>query len=234
MQLTEHLAELRTRLLWIGLALAVSTLASLTLSRRLLEFFLRPIAATYFYGPGEALAAHLRVALLIGVPLAWPVVLYQLYAFAKPGLYLPERRALAVILPIGSVLFVLGLGFGYVAMVPIVLFWLRQFAVPGVSPAISVTLYTSFVVSSILPFGIAFQLPLIVGVLSRLGAVTARGLASSRRWVILGILIVAAFLTPPDIISQLAMTLPMVVLFELAVVVARLAAPRRSAAADPG
>ncbi len=220
--LGEHLAELRTRLLWTAAVFAGTTLSSLAFSRRLLELLLRPVPATYFYGPGEALAAHLRVALLIGLPLGWPVLLYQLYAFAKPGLYPLERRALLMLLPVGTILFAAGLAFGYAVMIPTVLLWLRGFASPGVSAAISVTLYTSFVVNSVLPFGFAFQLPLVVGVLSRLGIVTAKGLASSRRWVLLGILVVAALLTPPDVVSQLAMAAPMVVLYEVAVLVARL------------
>ncbi len=220
--LGEHLTELRKRLLRTLFAFAVTTALSLTLSAKLLEFLLRPVATTFFYGPAEAFSAHLRVAVLIGLPLGWPVLMYQLYAFARPGLYPSERRALALILPVGSLMFGLGLVFGYAVMVPTVLVWLRRFVVPGVTPAISVTLYTRFVVNSILPFGFAFQLPLAVGVLSRLGVVTPRSLARSRRWVLLAILIAAALLTPPDVVSQLTMTLPMVVLYELSILVARL------------
>jgi sec-independent protein translocase protein TatC len=217
-------------LLRILLAVGLATGLSLGLSRRLLDLLLRPVGATYFFAPGEAFSAHLRAALLIGLPLAWPVVLYQLYSFAAPGLYPAERRAALVLLPVGSVLFLAGLGFGYLVMVPTVLLWLGGFATTGVTPAISVTSYTSFVVGSILPFGLAFQLPLVVGLLSRLGVITARSMAKSRRWMLIVMLTLAAILTPPDVVSQLVMTVPMVLLYELSILIARLVGKRTARA----
>jgi sec-independent protein translocase protein TatC len=227
--LADHLIELRRRLVRVLVAIGAATVVSLGLSRVLLAILLRPVEATYFFAPGEAFAAHLRTALLIGLPLAWPVVLYQLYAFASPGLYPAERRAVRLLLPVGSVLFVAGLAFGYIVMVPTVLLWLGRFATTNITPTISVSAYTSFVVGSIIPFGIAFQLPLAVGVLSRLGVITARGMAGARRWMLLGMLTVAAILTPPDVVSQLVMTLPMVVLYELSIIIARIAGRRIAA-----
>jgi len=227
--LGEHLTELRLRLIRVLAAVGVATVVSLGLSRALLAILLRPVEATYFFAPGEAFAAHLRTALLIGLPLAWPVVLFQIYAFASPGLYPAERRAVKLLLPVGSILFVAGLAFGYVVMVPTVLLWLGRFATTSITPTISVSAYTSFVVGSIIPFGIAFQLPLAVGVLSRLGVVTARGMAGARRWMLLGMLTAAAILTPPDVVSQLVMTLPMIVLYELSIIIARIAGRRITA-----
>lgn len=224
--LGEHLIELRARFLRAGAALTVTTVASLGWSRALLGLLLRPVAETFFFAPGEAFAAHLRIAFMIGLPLAWPVVLYQAYAFVSPGLYRTERRALALVLPAGTLLFVLGLAFGYLMMIPVVLAWLRGFAAGGVTAAISVSMYTSFVVSAVVPFGVVFQLPLAVAVFSRLGLVTASSLSGARRWVYVGMAVVAALLTPPDVVSQLLMALPMSLLYELSILVARVAAPR--------
>ncbi len=226
LSLGQHLLELRARFLRAALAVALTTAASLGLSRRLLELLLRPVPEIFFFAPGEAFAAHLRVAFLIGIPLAWPVVLYQIFAFIAPGLYPAERRGLAIMLPVGTVLFVLGLAFGYLVMIPVVLVWLRGFATGGVTAAISLSTYTGFVTRALLPFGITFQLPLVVGVLSRIGMVTAGSMAGARRWVYLGIVVAAALLTPPDVVSQILMALPMVVLYELSIVIARLIAPR--------
>jgi sec-independent protein translocase protein TatC len=127
---------------------------------------------------------------------------------------------------VGSVLFLAGLGFGYLVMVPTVLLWLGGFATTGVTPAISVTSYTSFLVSSIVPFGLAFQLPLAVGILSRLGVVNAKAMAKARRWMLIIMLTVAAVLTPPDVVSQLVMTVPMVLLYELSILIARIVGRR--------
>jgi sec-independent protein translocase protein TatC len=221
--LREHFAELRARFLRSLLALGLATAAGLGYSGRLLGFLLRPVTATYFFAPGEAFAAHLRVAFVVGWPLAWPVILYQAFAFASPGLYPHERRWLLWLLPVGTVLFAGGIAFGYLAMLPVVLVWLTRFASEGITPALSVSTYTAFAVRTMVPFGLTFQLPLVVAVLARAGVVTVRGLAGARRWVILGIVVLAALLTPPDVVSQVLMAVPMVVLFEISVVIARFA-----------
>jgi sec-independent protein translocase protein TatC len=224
--LGEHLVELRARFLRAGAALTVTTVASLGWSRYLLSFLLRPVPETFFFSPGEAFAAHLRIAFMIGLPLAWPFVLYQAYSFVAPGLYRGERRALAFLLPLGTLLFVLGLGFGYLVMIPVVLIWLRGFAAGGITAAISVSLYTSFVVNSVVPFGVVFQLPLVASVLSRLGVISAGSMARARRWVYLGMVVLAALLTPPDVVSQALMAFPMILLYELSILIARYTAPR--------
>lgn len=224
--LGEHLVELRARFLRSGAALTVTTVASLGWSRSLLALILRPVPETFFFAPGEAFAAHLRIAFMIGLPMAWPFVLYQVFAFTSPGLYPGERKALAALLPLGTLLFVIGLAFGYLVMIPVVLVWLRGFEAGGITAAISVSLFTSFVVNAILPFGVVFQLPLVAAVLSRLGVINARGMSLARRWVYLGMITAAALLTPPDVISQALMALPMALLYELSILIARITAPR--------
>lgn len=226
--LGEHVFELRARLLRSFLAFALAAAAGLGFSRRLLDLLLRPLDVTYFFAPGEAFMAHLHVAFIAAGPLAWPVVLYQAFSFAAPGLYPGERRALLWILPLGTVLFAAGVAFGYAAMLPLVLAWLARFAGSGLTPAIDIAVYTRFAVRTMLPFGLTFQLPLVVAVLSRAGVVTPSGLSAARRWVVVAVFAIAALLTPPDVVSQLLMAGPMIVLYEVSIVVARLTA-RRSA-----
>lgn len=227
LSLSEHLSELRTRLLRALLALGAGAAIGLAFSRRLLDILLWPAGTTYFYAPAEAFAAHLRVAFIAAAPLSWPVVLYQAFAFIAPGLYPNERRLLIWLLPLGSALFAAGVLFGYLTMLPFVLAWLGRFAASGVTPAIDISIYTGFALRTMLPLGLTFQLPLVVALLSRAGVVTAGGLARSRRWVVLAAAAASAVLTPPDVVSQLLMAGPVVLLYELSILIARFARGKR-------
>lgn len=209
------------------LAFAAGAALGLAFSRQLLDLLLQPVGTTFFYAPAEAFTAHLRVAFIAAGPISWPVVLYQLFSFIAPGLYPSERRVLIWLLPAGTLLFVFGVVFGYLTMLPLVLMWLSRFASGSVTPAIDVAIYTSFALRTMLPLGLIFQLPLAVAVLSRAGVVTARGLAGARRPVVLAAVVAAAVLTPPDVVSQLLMAGPIVVLYEVSVIIARFAGGRR-------
>ena len=220
--LGEHFAELKRRLLLVALALSVFTIAGIVYSKSLMSLVLSTSLETYFFTPSEAFAAHVRVALLVGLTLSWPVILVQAYLFAAPGLYPTERRTLLWIVPSGMVLFVAGGAFGYFVAVPVVGRWLGAWAREGVSAAIAVSSYVGFVTRLILVSSLSFQMPLVALVLSALEIVSAAGLARQRRWVILIIFVLAAIITPPDVISQLIVAGPMWLLYEISVLLARL------------
>jgi sec-independent protein translocase protein TatC len=196
---------------------------------RLIEWLKRPAGSLLprlaFFSPTEALVAYVKVAVLFGVVLALPVLLYQVWAFVRPGLIRRERTAGLAFVWWGSVLFATGAALAYTVCLPVFLQFLLNVGSPSLEPVISISRYLSFVTSVILICGAFFELPLVVWMLSRLGILTPRVLRRRRSLALLAMLIVAAFVTPTtDAISLLLMTVPLLVLYELSILVSSLSA----------
>jgi sec-independent protein translocase protein TatC len=227
--LVEHLAELRTRIIISILTLAVGVVVGFYYSSPLVEFITRlPGDLVYLY-PGEAFMVHLQVALIVGVMLSSPVVLYQVIRFVVPGLLAKERRILSVGLPLSLLLFVVGIVFAYQVILPLAYKFFLGFSSDSLEPMISIGNYVAFVFRLVLPFGLVFQLPLFVLILTSIGVLSPAFLVRSRKYMILVIVIVAAVLTPPDVISQTLMALPMLILYEVSIVLARLVVRNKQA-----
>jgi sec-independent protein translocase protein TatC len=227
--LVEHLAELRTRIIISILTLAVGVVVGFYYSSPLVEFITRlPGDLVYLY-PGEAFMVHLQVALIVGVMLSSPVVLYQVIRFVVPGLLAKERRILSVGLPLSLLLFVVGIVFAYQVILPLAYKFFLGFSSDSLEPMISIGNYVAFVFRLVLPFGLVFQLPLFVLILTSIGVLSPAFLVRSRKYMILVIVIVAAVLTPPDVISQTLMALPMLILYEVSIVLARLVVRKKQA-----
>lgn len=218
-----HLAELRRRLLWAFAAMAAATIASFPVAGTLAEFLMDPVPGlTFVYlSPPELFLAYVRIAVLAGLMISSPVILFQIWMFVRPGLLKRERRAILAGLFLGAIFFAAGAAFAFLVLLPLTLRFFLQYATERIEALFSFGEYVGFVTSLVLSFGAAFELPVITAILAALGVVKGSTLAKARRYAVLLVFIVAAILTPPDVVSQVLLALPMLFLFELSVIAAR-------------
>ncbi|MBQ9262982.1 MAG: twin-arginine translocase subunit TatC [Clostridia bacterium] len=176
----------------------------------------------------EALVTKFKLALIAAVIVASPVIIWQIWRFIKPALYEKEIKAFRIMFFVALALFILGVVFCYMA---VYLLAVDFFLVAGdhlATPMLSIDKYVSFLFGFILPFGIAFQLPVFMYLTTRIGLTNYKMLASKRKYVILGIFVIAAILTPPDVVSQLALGIPMILLYEIGAQVSRVTKARNA------
>ena len=212
----EHLAELRRRILVSLAALAAGTAVGWFLVPDMLRRFAADTQRSFvFVAPAEAFTAYLKMALLIGAALASPVIVLEAWRFVLPALFPHEQRLLGRYLPASFSLFAMGVAFGYFAVYPVALRFFLGFGSESVRPVIAVGRFLSFFISVTVPFGVVFQLPIVLAVLVRLEMVTVAGLVRLRKMVYFLAFVVGAILTPPDAVSQVMMALPLIILFEL-------------------
>lgn len=232
--LLEHLTELRTRLIWCLLSLGVATLACFAFAEQIYNFLLEPFAAVardarngaplelIYTGPLEFFFAKLKLSMFAGVFAAFPMIAYQLYAFVAPGLYKNERGAFLPFLVAAPLLFTTGAAFVYYIMMPLVArFALSQEQIDSSVAAITllprVSEYLSLVMALMLAFGLSFQLPVVLSLLGKAGLVSSDTLKKGRKYALVGILAFAAVFTPPDVISQIMLTVPVYILYEVSI-----------------
>ena len=225
-----HLIELRDRLMRALLAVLVAFLCLLPWAGKIYDLLARPMMAAL--PPGTKMIATgvvtpfmvpIKVTLLAAMVLALPVVLYQVWAFIAPGLYKHEKR-FALPLVIGStLLFLLGMGFCYFFVFGTVFRFIAQFAPASITPAPDIEQYLSFVMTMFLAFGTTFEVPVIVVLLVRFGVVGLDKLKEMRPYAMVGAFIIAAVVTPPDVTSQVMLAVPMCLLYEFGLLLARFA-----------
>lgn len=216
MTTVEHLAELRRRIVIAVICFVAGSIIGWTRVPAILGSFGADTGHTFvFISPAEGFTTHLKLALLVGLFLSSPIILAQAWSFILPALFAHERRLLRRHIVPSLLLFAGGAVFGYVAVYPLALVFFLQFANTQLEPVLSVARYVTFVVGVTLPFGIVFQFPVVLSVLVRLGIVTVTRLRAMRRVVYFMSFIVGAMLTPPDIASQLLMAVPIILLFEI-------------------
>lgn len=227
MPFTSHLGELRGRLIRSFIAVAAGFVLCYAFAAKLLAFLWRPVGRELvFIAPTEAFFAHLKVAFLAGLVLAWPYICYQLWAFVSPGLYKEERQYTLPFVVGATAMFLLGGAFVYTLILPYGMAFLLGYGNVYLQPMISVGAYVSFALRLFIAFGAIFELPLVVVLLSKLGLVTPQMLAKNRKYVIVLSFLVAAILTPPDVFTQVLMAVPLLVLFEVSIWLARWTAPK--------
>lgn len=229
MTIVEHLEELRRRLLIAFAALGVGAAIGFAFVDRVLDLLIRQLQVPHvvFFAPAEALFIRIKIALLLGVFIGLPVILYQLWAFVAVGLTGAERRAVRGLLPPSLVLFALGAAFGVFVIMPVGVRVLLGYQTEKVQPMLAVGPALSFLMAFMLAFGFIFQLPIAVVFLVRMGLVSPATLAAGRRYAIVGIAVLSAVLTPgTDVVSQMLMAVPTYALYELSIWLARLVAPR--------
>lgn len=227
MPLLDHLIELRTRLLWSFLALAIAFGICLYFARPIFAFLVQPLLESgqkklIYTAIFEAFFVEIKVAFFAATCIAFPVFATQIWRFVAPGLYKKEKQAFLPFLLATPVLFTIGAAMAYYIAIPVALTYLLGFggniggveqeALPGVDN------YLGFVMKFIFGFGISFLLPVLLMLLERAGIVTLEQLKGARRYAIVGSFAVAAVLTPPDVVSQLLLAVPLCILYELAII----------------
>lgn len=237
--LFSHLIELRTRLMRGVLALVGVFAVLVPFANRLYQLLADPLLAKLPAG-GQLVAidvaspffAPIKLAFFVALIVTMPVLLYQAWAFVAPGLYKHERRLAKPLLVSAVLLFYLGCAFAYFIMLPAVFAFLTATTPSGVAMMTDISRYLDFVLIIFLAAGLSFEMPIAVIVLVALGVVQPAQLRASRGYVIVGIFIVAAIITPPDALSQLMLGIPMLLLYEVGVIAAGIIA-RRKPASDP-
>jgi len=219
MPLSMHLEELRRRLIVCAVAVLGAALIGLVFVDRLRWILIRPAGnlELVFISPPEALLANFRLAFAAGLVLAMPIVLYQVMAFVLPALYKHEKKVVVPVVFMMVLFFFLGAAFAYFLAFPLVIRFLVKFSSGAVLPMFTISRYLAFAINFILAFGIIFQTPLVFFALGRLRIVNAGILRKYRKHALLLILIVSAVLTPPDVLSQLMMAIPLMLLYELGI-----------------
>jgi sec-independent protein translocase protein TatC len=219
MSLLEHLEELRTRIIIIALAIAVAGVAGFFLADSIITLLRAPLpergAELIQTSVGEAFGVRIQLALMTGIALAMPVILYEVWAFVTPGLTRGERRLVWPLLGAAVILFATGLALGY-ALIPLAINFLLDFSLPGVEPLLGLADYVSFVTTFMLAFGLALQFPVIMYLLARIGILSYAFLSRRRRFAILLIALFAIVITPGDIvIGSFTLAIVMYGLFEI-------------------
>jgi sec-independent protein translocase protein TatC len=226
-----HLIELRDRLVraLIAVVVAFAALALWPGPAGLYDLLAAPLVAHLPKGATliatnviSPILVPLKITLAAAFMLALPVVLYQVWAFVAPGLYSHEKKLVLPLVVSSTILFVAGVAFCYFLVIPGMSQFIQAFAPASITAAPDIEQYFGFVLTLFLVFGISFEVPIAVIVLARIGVVTIEQLRKFRGYFIVGAFIVAAVVTPPDVISQLALAIPMCVLYEIGIIAAQL------------
>ncbi len=243
MPLLDHLIELRTRLIWSMLSFVIAFAICYYFSKQIYSFLAQPLADILHEKTGherrmiftaltEAFFTYLKVAMFGAAFISFPFTVTQLWLFVAPGLYRSEKRALLPFLMATPVLFLLGASLAYYVIFPMAWRFFLSFEIPVDSGGLPIQLeakvseYLGLVMKLIFAFGIAFELPVGLTLLAKVGIIGSAGLKKYRRYSDVGCFIVAAVLTPPDIISQLGLAIPLIALYELSVLSARWVEPK--------
>lgn len=236
-----HLFELRDRLIRALLAIIIIFVALFPWSKDLYALLAQPLLDSLPAG-GQMIATDvvgvflvpMKVTLMVAFLLALPVVLYQAWAFVAPGLYHHEKKLILPLIIASVVLFFAGMSFAFFLVFPTIFHFMSSVAPEGVAWMTDIDKYLSFVLSTFLAFGVTFEVPVIVIVLVHIGVVSVAKLKEWRPYVIVGAFVVGAIFTPPDVLSQLMLAIPLWLLFELGVFIASFTGTRRdSKPADP-
>jgi sec-independent protein translocase protein TatC len=221
---TSHLDELRKRLIVCFIAVGAGFVLSYAFKEKLFDILAHPLVRVMkegdtliFTGLPEAFFTYLKVSFLSGLMIASPVVIYEFWMFVAPGLYKHERRMMAPIVALSSLFFVGGALFGYFLVFPWGFRFFLGFATETIRPMPSMREYLGFSA-----FGLVFELPLVITFLAHLGIVSVGFLTKNRKYAVLLIFTLAAILTPPDVVTQIMMAVPLMALYELAIIGARI------------
>ncbi|SEQ26500.1 sec-independent protein translocase protein TatC [Solimonas aquatica] len=236
--LMSHLLELRSRLLNIVWGVLLVFVPTSFFAKQLYSIFAQPLlklmpagssmiateVASPFFTP-------IKLAFVFSLVLAMPWVLWQIWAFVAPGLYKSERRLVAPLMMSSTLLFYAGVAFAYFLVLPTVFHFMVNIAPQGVAVMTDISKYLDFVLTIFIAFGFAFETPVALVLLVKTGFVTPKQLQQNRQYVLVGAFVIGAIFTPPDVVSQIMLAVPIYLLFELGIVAARIMVPE-SAAVD--
>lgn len=237
--LIEHLLELRRRLVWTVAGIAVCFFAIVPFAQTLYSFVAQPLMsvlpnntsmiATDVIAP---FFVPIKVALMAAFLVALPNTLYQIWAFVAPALYQNEKQLIVPLILSSIILFAAGMAFCYFLVFPMVFKFFAGMTPLGVSMATDIDKYLSFVLGMFVAFGLTFEIPVAVVLLYRMGVITYRQLTAARPYLIVAAFIIAAVVTPPDVLSQIMLAVPMILLYEMGILVCRIVKPRSADETD--
>lgn len=227
MTLFDHLTELRSRLIWVFAVFVLSLGVGLYFAGPVIGHLKeQPIAEGVpltSLAPSDVLGVYMQFAFVIGMIVTLPVALFHVWRFVSPGLRPNERRVTLSFIPIAFFLFILGLSFGYYVVFPMVMGFMAQMnSYIGTNLMYGIAQYFSFMFNMVIPFGFLFELPIVVMFLTRLRILNPVRLAKARRFAYFGLAVIAIMLTPPDLISDVLVTIPLLVLYEISVWLSRI------------
>lgn len=231
--LVEHLGELRTRIVHSLWALLIATFICFHYAETIFNNLRKPIepylpqGGLIYTGPLDKFMAYVKIAIVAGIVISCPFWLWQIWKFVAPGLYKRERGFAIAFIGAGSALFVGGVSFAYFVVLPMAFHFLMTFGGETDKPMIAIDSYLSFVSQITLMFGVSFELPLIMTLLGLMGVVSRRFLAEKRRYAVMVMAVVSAVVTPPDLLSMVLMLAPMLLLYEVGVLMVGLVERRR-------
>ena len=231
--LVEHLLELRRRLVWILLGIGICFIVAVPFAQKLYAFVAQPLMsvlpqntsmiATDVVAP---FFVPLKVALMAAFLVSLPNTLYQIWAFIAPALYQTEKRLIVPLILSSLILFIVGMAFCYFLVFPVVFKFFAGMTPLGVSMATDIDKYLSFVLGMFVAFGMTFEIPIVVVLLYRMGVLSFAQLTAARPYIIVASFILAAVVTPPDVLSQVMLAVPMSLLYEAGLLVCKLIKPR--------
>jgi sec-independent protein translocase protein TatC len=245
MPLLDHLIELRNRLMWACGAIFVGFVICYLFADHIYAFLVQPLADIYqgqtgrrmiYTGLTEAFFTYLKVAFWAGAFLTFPIVAAQLWLFIAPGLYRNEKQAFLPFLIATPILFFMGGAIAYYVVFPLAWRFFVSFETAGGPETLPIELearvgeYLSLVMKLIFAFGLSFQLPVALTLMGRVGLVSSETLSRNRKFAIVGVFVVAAIITPPDIISQVTLAIPILILYEVSILAVRIVERRRAEA----
>ena len=214
MSITSHLEELRSRIIKSLFAVVVGSGIAYFFLDSITKFLTAPVGKLYYMQPGEAFFTYLKIDIVAGFLIALPVIFFHVWKFFLPALTKDERAVLGLLVPASVILFFAGLAFAFFLILPIALKFFMGFSTEDLQTMFSFQNYFDFVITFLLPFGFVFELPLVVIVLAQLGILTSEFLGKYRRIIFFVSFIIGAIITPPDVISQISLALPIMLLYE--------------------
>lgn len=225
--IVEHIEEIRKRLIIIVVFFVVGVIASFFLAKPLIHFvqFDTPAQEVVLnaFNVVDPIVIYLKVMVFLAIIIISPVIMYQFWAFISPGLHELERKVTLSYIPFAFLLFLAGISFSYFVLLPYIMkFMINLSDQLNIEQTIGINEYFSFLFSILLPFGLVFQLPIVILFLSRLGVLEPKTLVKVRKYAYFGLFVLAAFITPPDIVSHLFVTVPLFILYEISIMISRI------------
>jgi sec-independent protein translocase protein TatC len=244
MPLLDHLIELRRRLLWSALAFLLCFFVCYYFSAQIFSFLAKPLANVLEAEGGgqrliythltEAFFTYIKVSFFAAASISFPVIAAQVWMFVAPGLYRSEKRAFAPFLLATPILFAAGAALAYYFIFPVAWKFFASFQSTNGAGGLPIQLeakvseYLDLVMKLIFAFGVAFQLPVALSLMAKVGIVTSKGLKRYRRYAYVGMFVIAAVLAPPDVITQTGLAVPLIMLYEMSIIAARLVEPKQA------
>lgn len=225
-----HLAELRKRIVYSAIIFIIAVAFCYNYSELIVKDIVNisPSTNFVFIAPSELLMSYIKISVIGGLVISAPFLLVQLWLFISPGLKIDEKKYIIVSLITGSMFFVIGIIFSYLVVLPTMLVFFLGFQIDEIQPMISFSNYLGFVINTLLAFGAIFELPIVMVLLTRFGLVKIDFLKKNRKLFILVIFIIAAILTPPDVVSQVLLGIPMLILFEVGILLSTAVEKKRN------